>query len=61
MPISWCAGRDVRWNGVAILSKVGLAAVRVGLLDEPGYHAEDALPPTIEARAIAATCAGVRI
>jgi len=50
-----------RWNGVAILSKVGLAAVRVGLLDEPGYHAEDAFLPTIEARAIAATCAGVRI
>jgi len=50
-----------RWNGVAILSKVGLADVRLGLLDEPGYHAEDALRPANETRAVAATCAGIRI
>ncbi|MGZ4575690.1 MAG: exodeoxyribonuclease III [Mycobacteriaceae bacterium] len=50
-----------RWNGVAILSKVGLTDVRMGLLDEPGYQAEGTLLPTNEARAVAATCGGLRI
>jgi exodeoxyribonuclease III len=45
---------DGRWNGVAILSRVGLADVRRGLVDEPGY-------PEPEARAIGATCGGVRL
>ena len=45
---------DGRWNGVAILSKVGLADVTRGLTDEPGY-------PDPEARAVAATCGGVRL
>ncbi len=49
------------WNGVAILSRVGLCEVRRGLSDEPGYHAEGALLPVAEARAVAATCAGVRV
>jgi exodeoxyribonuclease III len=44
-----------RWNGVAILSRVGLDDVRRGLVDEPSY--EDATEP----RAIGATCQGVRI
>jgi exodeoxyribonuclease-3 len=44
-----------RWNGVAILSKVGLDEVKRGLVDEPRY--EDAAEP----RAIGATCGGVRI
>ncbi|MCU1687931.1 MAG: exodeoxyribonuclease [Amycolatopsis sp.] len=44
-----------RWNGVAILSKVGLDDVKRGLVDEPRY--EDAAEP----RAIGATCGGVRI
>jgi exodeoxyribonuclease-3 len=44
-----------RWNGVAILSRVGLDDVRRGLVDEPGY--EDAAEP----RAIGATCDGVRV
>jgi len=44
-----------RWNGVAILSKVGIEDVTRGLLDEPRY--EDAAEP----RAIGATCGGVRI
>ncbi len=50
-----------RWNGVAVLSKVGLADVRLGLLDEPGYQAEGTLLAALEPRAVAATCAGVRI
>jgi exodeoxyribonuclease-3 len=44
-----------RWNGVAILSKVGIEAVTRGLIDEPRY--EDAAEP----RAIGATCGGVRV
>ena len=45
---------DGRWNGVAILSKVGLDDVARGLAAEPGY-------PDPEARAVAATCGGVRL
>ncbi len=50
-----------RWNGVAVLSKVGLVDVRRGLIDEPGYQPEGAMLPAVEPRAIAATCAGVRL
>jgi exodeoxyribonuclease III len=45
---------DGRWNGVAILSKVGLDDVVRGLADGPGY-------PDPEARAVAATCGDVRL
>jgi exodeoxyribonuclease-3 len=45
---------DGRWNGVAILSKVGLAEVTRGFADEPGF-------PDPETRAISATCDGVRV
>lgn len=44
-----------RWNGVAVLSRVGLADVTRGLVDEPHY--EDAAEP----RAIGATCDGLRL
>lgn len=50
-----------RWNGVAVLSKVGLDDVRLGLLDEPGYQAEGAMFEAPEPRAIGATCGGVRV
>lgn len=50
-----------RWNGVAILSRVGLADVTLGLTDEPGYLADGALFETTEPRAIGATCDGVRV
>jgi exodeoxyribonuclease-3 len=43
-----------RWNGVAVLSRVGLDDVQAGLTDEPGY-------PDPEARALAATAGGVRV
>ncbi|RJK97728.1 exodeoxyribonuclease III [Vallicoccus soli] len=43
-----------RWNGVALLSRVGLEDVRRGLDDEPGF-------PDPEARAVGATCGGVRL
>jgi len=42
-----------RWNGVALLSRVGLADVRNGFPGEPGF-------PGPEARAISAECGGVR-
>ncbi|MGF7237803.1 MAG: exodeoxyribonuclease III [Frankia sp.] len=45
---------DGRWNGVALLSRVGLADVERGLADGPGF-------PDPEPRAIAATCAGIRV
>jgi exodeoxyribonuclease-3 len=46
-----------QWNGVAILSRVGLADVEVGFPDMPSFGD----PPALEARAIGATCGGVRI
>jgi exodeoxyribonuclease-3 len=45
---------EVQWNGVAILSKVGLEDVVAGVVGAPGF-------PDPEARALAATCAGVRV
>ena len=45
---------EPRWNGVAILSRVGLGDVVPGLPGAPGF-------PGPEARAIAATCGGVRV
>lgn len=50
-----------RWNGVAILSRVGIDEVRRGLLDEPGYQPEDAMVAAVEPRALGATCEGVRV
>jgi exodeoxyribonuclease-3 len=43
-----------QWNGVAVLSLLGLDDVRRGFTGEPGF-------PEPEARAIAATCGGVRV
>jgi len=45
---------DGRWNGVAILSRVGLDDVRRGLPTDPGGAAA-------EPRCIAGTCAGLRV
>ena len=46
-----------RWNGVAILSKAGLADVAPGLPGDPGWPEAG----TLEARTIAATCGPVRL
>jgi exodeoxyribonuclease III len=48
---------DGRWNGVGILSRVGAEDVQRGLPGDPGYPT----PDVREARAIAATCGGVRV
>lgn len=50
-----------RWNGVAILSRVGVDDVRRELAGEPGYQPDGAMLPAPEARAVGATCAGVRV
>jgi exodeoxyribonuclease-3 len=45
---------EAQWNGVAILSRVGLDDVVTGVPGAPGF-------PHEEARALSATCAGVRV
>ena len=45
---------EAQWNGVAILSRVGLEDVVAGVAGAPGF-------PDPEARAVSATCAGVRV
>ncbi|MCP2248950.1 exodeoxyribonuclease-3 [Lentzea aerocolonigenes] len=45
---------ETQWNGVALLSRVGLDDVTVGVAGAPGF-------PHVEARAVAATCGGVRV
>lgn len=46
-----------QWNGVAIASRLGLAEITVGFPGMPSWGD----PPAPEARAIGATCAGVRV
>jgi exodeoxyribonuclease-3 len=45
---------EATWNGVAILSRVGLEDVVRGIPGSPGF-------PHPEARAVSATCAGIRV
>jgi len=45
---------EVQWNGVAILSKIGLDDVVPGVAGAPGF-------PNPEARSVAATCGGIRV
>ena len=55
---------DGRWNGVAILSRVGLDSVELLFPGQPGYAGEeDALfsTPVVEARAVGASCGGLRV
>ena len=47
-----------RWNGVALLSRVGLDDVVRGLPDEPGFPTPES---PAEARAVSATCGGLRV
>jgi exodeoxyribonuclease-3 len=42
------------WNGVAILSRAGLEDVTLGIPGGPGF-------PHLEARAVSATCGGIRV
>jgi len=45
---------EASWNGVAIFSRVGLEDVVAGLAGAPGF-------PHPEARALSATCGGIRV
>jgi exodeoxyribonuclease III len=45
---------EAAWNGVAILSRVGLDDVVAGIEGAPGF-------PNPEARAVSATCDGIRV
>jgi exodeoxyribonuclease III len=45
---------EATWNGVAILSRAGLADVVTGLPGAPGF-------PHPEARAVSASCGGIRV
>lgn len=46
-----------QWNGVAVLSRVGIEDVQVGFDGMPGYGE----PHALESRAIGAVCGGVRV
>ena len=45
---------EAAWNGVAILSRIGLEEVVAGIAGGPGF-------PHPEARAVSATCGGLRV
>lgn len=50
-----------QWNGVAIASRVGLDDVEVGFAGQPVWSSKPSVEAAAEARALAATCAGVRV
>ena len=45
---------EAQWNGVALLSRVGMDDIVTGITNGPGF-------PLPEARAISATCGGIRV
>ncbi len=51
---SAAAHGETAWNGVAILSRVGLDDIVAGIEGAPGF-------PHPEARAVSATCGGIRV
>ncbi|RZS62395.1 exodeoxyribonuclease III [Xylanimonas ulmi] len=59
-----------QWNGVAVISRVGIDDVATAFVGQPGFAkgaadadatGEDAPDPVHEARALGATCGGVRV
>ena len=50
-----------QWNGVAILSRVGLANIQTSFPHQPGFAKDPKKPQNLEARAISADCGGVRV
>lgn len=61
---------DGRWNGVAILSRIGMAGISAGFAGQPGWVPDPAgdpeaaligASPVVEARAIGADCGPVRV
>jgi exodeoxyribonuclease III len=47
-----------QWNGVAVVSRVGIEDVERAFEGQPTFGADD---PVVEARALGATCGGVRV
>lgn len=50
-----------QWNGVAIISRVGIEDVADHFDHQPGFAKDPAKPQNVEARAVGATCGGVRV
>lgn len=50
-----------QWNGVAIASRVGVDDVAVGFAGQPTWSSDDTVEAAAEARALGATCGGVRV
>jgi len=50
-----------QWNGVAIASRVGLDEVAVGFDGQPTWSDKPDVEAAAEARALGATCSGVRV
>jgi exodeoxyribonuclease-3 len=48
------------WNGVAILSRVGIEDVRADF-GQPGFHKDPLAEPVLEPRAVGAVCGGVEV
>lgn len=50
-----------QWNGVAIASRIGIEDVEVGFDGQPTWSDKPDVEAAAEARALAATCGGVRV
>ncbi|MCS4490221.1 exodeoxyribonuclease III [Corynebacterium sp. ES2794-CONJ1] len=50
-----------QWNGVAILSRVGLDDIQYHFPHQPGFAKDPLAAQEVEARAIGATCQGVEV
>ncbi|CAN3126825.1 exodeoxyribonuclease III [Mycobacterium sp. smrl_JER01] len=50
-----------QWNGVAIASRVGIDDVQVGFDGQPSWSDKPEVEAAAEARALGATCGGVRV
>jgi exodeoxyribonuclease III len=50
-----------QWNGVAIASRVGLDDVQIGFDGQPSWSSKPEVAATAEARALGATCGGIRV
>jgi exodeoxyribonuclease-3 len=50
-----------QWNGVAIASRVGIDDVQVGFEGQPTWSSKPDVEAAAEARALGATCDGVRV
>jgi exodeoxyribonuclease-3 len=50
-----------QWNGVAIASRVGLRDIEIGFDGQPTWSNSPQVQAAAEARALAATCGGVRV